>query len=167
MRNKEITKLRAAKIKLVITDIDGVWTDGGLYYTAEGLIMKRFNVKDGMGVNRLRDNGIETGIISGDNSPIIKTRGEKLKLELIYLGIADKKKALDEICTIRNYRYENIAFIGDDVNDLCLIEHVGISAAPVDAVDEILDSVDYICSRKGGDGAFREFAEIMLKALHL
>ncbi|MGE5410131.1 MAG: KdsC family phosphatase [Clostridiales bacterium] len=151
------------KIKLVLTDIDGVWTDGGLFYSSEGMVMKRFNVKDGMGVNRLRDRGIETGIVSGDTSDIITARGLRLKLDLIYIGIADKKQALDEICQKRNLCYENIAFIGDDVNDITMIENVGLSAAPADAVPEIIEMVDYRCQKKGGDACFREFIEMIIR----
>lgn len=150
------------KIKLVLTDIDGVWTDGGLYYTAEGMVMKKFNVKDGMGVVRLREVGIETGIVSGDKNELINVRGQRLKLELIYTGIADKKISLDEICAARNISYENIAYIGDDVNDIPMMTYVGLTAAPSDAMPEILNMVDYICERKGGDACFREFIELII-----
>lgn len=153
------------KIKLVLTDIDGVWTDGGLYYTADGMVMKRFNVKDGMGVNRLRERGIETGIVSGDNSDIITARGQRLKLDLIYIGIRDKKQVLDEICNLRNLKYENIAFIGDDVNDIEILQSAGLTAAPSDAMDEIIEMADYVCKRRGGDGAFREFVEFILQTI--
>jgi YrbI family 3-deoxy-D-manno-octulosonate 8-phosphate phosphatase len=153
------------KIKLVLTDIDGVWTDGGLYYTKDGMIMKRFNVKDGMGVNRLRERGIETGIVSGDSSEVITIRGQRLKLDLIYIGVRDKKQALDEICGLRNLKYENIAFIGDDVNDIEILQNAGLTAAPADAMDEIIEMVDYVCKRRGGDGAFREFVEFILQTI--
>ncbi|MGE5682548.1 MAG: KdsC family phosphatase, partial [Bacillota bacterium] len=147
-KSNKLSDFDFSKIKLVLTDIDGVWTDGGLYYSADGMVMKRYNVKDGMGVNRLRDRGIETGIVSGDKSDIITARGNRLKLDLIYIGIMDKKLALDEICAKRNLSYENIAFIGDDVNDISIISNVGLSAAPADAVEEILEIADYICERK-------------------
>lgn len=149
-------------IKLIITDIDGVWTDGGLYYTASGLTMKKFNVKDGMGVNILRANGIETAIVSGDASDIGMVRGQRLKIELLYNDAQDKKKVLDEICALRNLKYEEVAFIGDDINDLEVIKSVGLSAAPADAVKEVLDSVDYICRHEGGNGAFRELVEMIV-----
>lgn len=153
------------KIKFIITDIDGVWTDGGLYYTTEGLVMKRFQVKDGMGVHRIREHGIEVGIISGDNTDIIKIRGQRLNIDYVYYNIQDKKQVLDEICSLRNIQHENVAFIGDDVNDLDLIAAVGLSAAPSDAVEEVLDKVDYICRKGGGEGAFREFMEFIIKKL--
>ncbi|MGE5399942.1 MAG: KdsC family phosphatase [Ignavibacteriales bacterium] len=163
--SEEILQEKIRNIRLVLTDIDGVWTDGGLYYTRDGLVMKRFNVKDGMGVNRLRERGIETGIVSGDNSEVINVRGERLKINLIYTGIQDKKKALDEICALRNLKYENVAFIGDDVNDIEILQSAGLTAAPGDAMDEIIEMVDYVCKRRGGDGAFREFVELILKTI--
>jgi YrbI family 3-deoxy-D-manno-octulosonate 8-phosphate phosphatase len=149
-------------IKLIITDIDGVWTDGGLYYSSEGLVMKKFNVKDGMGVVRLREYGIETAIISGDGSPVINARGDKLKLELVYTSQLDKISALDDICCKRSLKYENIAFIGDDSNDIDIIKKVGFSAAPADALEEVLKIADYVCKKKGGEGCFREIAEMIL-----
>lgn len=146
---------------MIITDIDGVWTDGGLFYTIDGLVMKRFQVKDGMGVNIARQKGIETAIISGDASEIAVVRGQKLKIELIYKNIENKKEVLDEICGIRNLSYENIAFIGDDINDLEIINFVGLSAAPSDASAQVIEIVDYICKKRGGEGAFREFVELI------
>lgn len=151
-------------IKLVITDIDGVLTDGGLYYTSEGLTFKRFYVRDGMGVVLLRKAGIETAIISGDNADLIQTRANKLKIELTYLGIEDKSIALNEIKEKRKLKNDEIAFIGDDVNDLVLLPLVGFTAAPADAHKSILSKVDYICSSKGGYGAFRELVDMLLEA---
>lgn len=153
-----------SKIKLVITDIDGVWTDGGLYYTSSGLTMKKFQVKDGMGVVILRKYGIETAIISGDVSDIGMVRGQRLKVDLVFNDAQDKKKVLDEICALRNLKYHELAFIGDDINDLEVLGCVGLSAAPADAVKEVLDSVDYICSKKGGHGAFRELVELIVNS---
>lgn len=151
-------------IKLVITDIDGVLTDGGLYYTAEGLTFKRFYVRDGMGVVLLRKAGIETAIISGDNADLIQTRANKLKINLCYLGIEDKSVALNEIMQQRNLKKDEIAFIGDDVNDLVLLPLVGFKAAPADAHKSLLNKVDYICQNKGGYGAFRELVDLILEA---
>ncbi|MCX6149634.1 MAG: HAD hydrolase family protein [Ignavibacteriales bacterium] len=158
-------KEKIKKIKLIITDIDGVWTDGGLYYTTDGLVMKRFQVKDGMAVNLLKEKGIEIAIVSGDASEIGIVRGQKLKIDLLYKNVLDKKKVLDEICQLRNLKYENIAYIGDDVNDLEALKVVSISAAPSDAVKEVLSEVDYVSSRKGGEGAFRDFADLIISNL--
>lgn len=149
-------------IKLVITDVDGVLTDGGLYYTKEGMVMKRFNVKDGMATHLLRKRGIKCGIISTDKSSIITKRAERLKLDFAYIEIWDKKSKMLEICSDYNLQPENIAFIGDDVNDIEIIQSVGFSAAPKDAVDKIISIVDYVCTKNGGHGAFREFADLIL-----
>lgn len=151
------------EIKLIITDIDGVWTDGGMYYTIEGQSMLKFNVKDGLGVKKLQSFGIETAIITGNTTEIIRTRAEKLNIKLVYLGAENKLEAFDDICKLRGIKKENIAFIGDDENDLQLIEASAITAAPADAVKIIKDKVDFICERKGGEGAFREFADFLIK----
>ena len=159
-----LSKERLNRIKLLITDVDGVLTDGGLYYSEDGLVMKKFNVKDGMGVRRLKEIGIECGIISTDEPNIIMKRNERLKMDFIYTGVWDKKSKLNEICEEKNITPDNVAFIGDDVNDIEIINAVGISAAPMDAVDDVLKLVDYVCKREGGKGAFREFAELLIAA---
>jgi YrbI family 3-deoxy-D-manno-octulosonate 8-phosphate phosphatase len=150
------------KVKIVITDVDGVLTDGGLYYTEDGLTLKRFNVKDGMGVGKLRDNGIESGIISTDVSGIMKTRAERIKMDFVYTGIWDKEEKMFEVCEERGIKPENIAFIGDDINDTKVIKDSGFSACPSDAVPEIKAIVDYICENKGGNAVFRELADLII-----
>lgn len=155
--------LKLKKIKLVITDVDGVLTDGGLYYTSDGLVMKKFNVKDGMGMKLLRDSGIKNAIITTDTSELIKIRGERLKVDYLYLGVWDKDNKLMEICSLENILPENVAFIGDDVNDSGIIDVAGFSASPNDAVQPIKDSVDLVLSTNGGQGVFREFADLILK----
>ncbi|MCB9247131.1 MAG: HAD hydrolase family protein [Ignavibacteriales bacterium] len=153
------------KIKLVITDVDGVLTDGGLYYTSEGLVMKKFNVKDGMGMRLLRERGIKNGIITTDTSELIRIRGERLKVDHLYLGVWDKENKMKEICEIENILPENVAFIGDDVNDIGIINEVGFSASPNDAVDEVKNIVDLVLTKKGGEGVYREFSDLILKNL--
>jgi len=152
------------KIKLVITDVDGVLTDGGLYYTKEGLVMKKFNVKDGMGTRRLKEYGFACGIISSDGSDIIKARNKRLKMDFLITDTWNKLEKLKEICEEKNLKLENVAYLGDDINDFEIINGVGFSAAPSDAVDSILNSVDYVCKLKGGEGVFREFAELIISA---
>ena len=158
---KEIVS-RAKKIKLVLTDIDGVWTDTGVFYSDAGEIMKRFSIRDGMGVERLRDIGIETGIITGELSGSVKTRAAKLLIKHLYLGIKYKAQKLDEIMAETGFNLDEIAFIGDDYNDLEVINIInkfGLTAAPQDAMPKIIDTVIYHCNMKGGEGAFRDFAE--------
>ncbi|VAX16584.1 3-deoxy-D-manno-octulosonate 8-phosphate phosphatase [hydrothermal vent metagenome] len=153
---------KTKKIKLVITDVDGVLTDGGLYYTQEGLVMKKFNVKDGIAARRLKEFGFECGIISTDGPDLIEVRNKRLKMDFIITGTWNKLEKLVDLCDERNISLENVAYLGDDINDLSIINAVGFSACPSDAVDSVLGSVDYICKRKGGDGAFREFAELII-----
>jgi 3-deoxy-D-manno-octulosonate 8-phosphate phosphatase (KDO 8-P phosphatase) len=155
-------RARAKKIKLVLADNDGVLTDTGVYYSDAGEIMKRFSIRDGMGVERLRAAGIETGIITGELSPSIKARAEKLNITHLYMGVKDKAKKLAEILADTGYKEDEIAYIGDDYNDLEVIDIVnqaGLTAAPQDAMPLIIDTVIYHCQMNGGQGAFRDFAE--------
>ena len=163
MREQEL-RAKASRIKLLITDCDGVLTDGGVYVSAEGEELKKFNLRDGMGVERLRKVcGIETGIMTGENSPIVAKRAEKLQITHLYLGIKDKKQRLKEILLATNLNADEIAYIGDDLNDLEVITMSGLTASPADGNSLIKETVDYICSLPGGAGAFREFAELIIK----
>ncbi len=161
-KNLKLAK-KARRIKLVLTDNDGVLTDTGVYYSVNGEELKRFSIRDGMGVERLlKVLNIETGIITGEESGAVIKRAEKLKITTLYTGIKDKKNILDEILTKKDLKPENIAFIGDDVNDFEIMKAVGFSAAPADAVPYIRKIADYVCGNKGGNGAFREFAELII-----
>lgn len=151
------------RISILLTDVDGVLTDGGLYYSKEGMILKRFNVKDGMGTVILRDNGYKTGLISSDSSPIMSLRGDKLQMDHIMISVLDKKAALFQLCDEFGYKPEEIAFIGDDKNDIEILKEVGFSAAANDAIDEVKKIVHYICSEKGGRGCYREVADMIYK----
>jgi N-acylneuraminate cytidylyltransferase len=155
---------RLKNIKLLITDVDGVLTDNGLYYTEEGLVMKKFHVKDGMGVVLLRNAGIKTAIISTDESKIIKKRAERLKMDFVYTGTWEKDLKMMEICEILDISTDEAAFIGDDVNDMEVIRKAGVSACPADAIPEIKSMVDIVFEKKGGEGCFREFADLILAA---
>ncbi len=161
----EKEKIKIKKIKLVIADVDGVLTDGGLYYTAEGLSIKKFNVKDGMGVLRLREMGLMNAIITTAKSDLMRRRAETLKLDYYFEGVWDKETKLLEICKAENLLPENIAFIGDDVNDLTIIDVAGFTAAPIDAVEDVKEAVDIVLAKKGGEGVFREFAELIISNL--
>lgn len=148
--------------KLVITDIDGVMTDGGMYYTADGDIMKRFSVKDGWGVIFLRKLNIPVAIMTGENTQIVAKRAEKLKIEYCFLGVKDKVAKAEELCGELGITLDDVAFIGDDINDLRLLRKVGFSASPVNTPEYIKKEVDYVTSTHGGFGAFREFVEKIL-----
>lgn len=156
-------KDKVEKIKLVITDVDGVLTDTGIYYSAEGEYLKRFSIRDGMGVERLRVHlGLETIIITGENSGTVKSRAEKLKITQYYLGVKNKAELLEIIKKKNQVSEENIAYIGDDSNDHELMKQCGLKACPNDAMSFIKEISDYICEAKGGYGAFREFAELII-----
>ncbi|MGE5400414.1 MAG: KdsC family phosphatase [Ignavibacteriales bacterium] len=164
LTRKELIE-RARKIKFVLTDSDGVLTDTGVYYGENGEMLKRFSIRDGMGVERLKLlTGIETGIITGENSEPVKRRAEKLNITELYLHCKDKAAQLDKILIAKNLEASEVAYIGDDTNDLEIIERVGLSACPADAVSFVKKTADYICSSKGGGGAFREFVELIIFA---
>lgn len=148
--------------KLVITDIDGVWTDGGMYYTSEGDVMKRFSVKDGWGVLFLRQLHIPVAIMTGEDTAIVAKRAAKLKIERCYLGVTDKLATATALCDELGIGLDEVAFIGDDINDIHLLRRVGFSASPSNTPDYIRREVDYVTSAHGGFGAFREFVEKLL-----
>ena len=149
--------------KLVITDIDCVWTDGGMYYTAEGDVMKRFSVKDGWGVIFLHKLNIPVAIMTGENSQIVQKRADKLKISHCYIGVKDKVAQAEEICRELGITLDEVAFIGDDLNDLPLLRKVGFSASPCNTPDYVKQEVKYVTVAHGGHGAFREFVEKILQ----
>ncbi len=156
---------KAAAIRLLLTDCDGVLTDAGVYYSANGEMLKRFSMRDGMGVERLRDLAdVETGIITGENSPIVTRRAEKLQIVELHLGAKNKIQTLLDILERRHLKPEQVAYIGDDMNDEAIMHSVGLTACPADAMEDILKIADYICQKTGGHGAFREFAELIIQA---
>ena len=153
---------KARRIKLVLTDCDGVLTDGGVYYGENGEVLKRFNIRDGMGVERLRAVGVETGIVTGERSPSVMKRAEKLKISELHLGIKDKAALLGEILARTGFRAEQVAFLGDDTNDVEILGLVGLAACPGDATVFAREAADYRCRARGGHGAFRELAELII-----
>jgi 3-deoxy-D-manno-octulosonate 8-phosphate phosphatase (KDO 8-P phosphatase) len=158
-------KSKAKKIKLLLTDNDGVLTDTGVYYSENGEELKRFSIRDGMGVERLRElAGVETSIITGELSGSVKKRAEKLQISELHLGIKDKAAELEKIMAVRNLQPYEIAYIGDDSNDIECLRAVGLSGCPGDALPFVRKVSDYICENKGGHGAFREFAELIISA---
>jgi 3-deoxy-D-manno-octulosonate 8-phosphate phosphatase (KDO 8-P phosphatase) len=154
---------KLAKIKILFTDCDGVLTDGGVYYGENGEALKKFNIKDGMGAERLRNiAGITTGIITGEFSPSVIKRAEKLKITELHLGAKDKPAVLKEILARLNLNGEEVAYIGDDTNDLGVMQLCGFTACPADAISFVKETVDYVCTTKGGEGCFREIAELII-----
>jgi 3-deoxy-D-manno-octulosonate 8-phosphate phosphatase (KDO 8-P phosphatase) len=163
-------RARAARLRLVLSDVDGTLTDGGVFYSERGEAMKRFSLRDGMGVERLRDDGVETALITRETSAIVARRAEKLRIRRLYQGVIDKEGALDSILAETGHDPSQVAYIGDDVNDLgimAVIARRGLIGAPLDAVPSVLRLVHYRCARGGGGGAFRDFAEWILELRQL
>lgn len=156
---------KLARIKLLLTDCDGVLTDAGVYYGETGEVLKKFNIRDGMAVERLRKLvGVESGIITGETSPSVVTRAAKLKITELHLGIKDKRSLLTEILERTGLDASEVAFIGDDVNDLEILAAVGFAACPADATRYNRAVVHYCCETNGGAGCFREVAELIIDA---
>jgi len=156
---------KARQIKFLLTDCDGVLTDGGVYYSDQGEMMKRFSMRDGMGVQRIRElTAIDVGIITGERSPSIQKRAEKLNIKELHLGIKDKLTVVNEILNKHHLKLANIAYIGDDTNDVEVMKQVGLSACPADATPFAKNVADYVCRTNGGFGAFREFVEFIITA---
>jgi len=158
---KELYK-KFKEIKLVLTDVDGVLTDGGMYYTTEGDIMKKFHARDGMGVTLLRKYNIPTILITKEKTKMVKQWAAKMKVEKLYDGIIKKNMILDKVCNAFNLKSDEIAYIGDDVNDVPLLKAVCLAVTPNDGTKEAKSVSHYICKLKGGEGAFREFADLII-----
>jgi len=155
---------RAARVRLLCVDVDGVLTDAGMYYGPDGEVLKKFNTRDGMGLARVREAGIAVAIISGEDSAIVHARAAKLKIDDVYCGAANKRVAIDELCGKHGLHVEQVAFIGDDLNDLPALECVGLACAVSDAAEPVKQVAHYVTTRRGGDGAVREVCEFLITA---
>ncbi|MCL1798409.1 MAG: cupin domain-containing protein [Eggerthellaceae bacterium] len=153
-----------SKVRIFLTDCDGCLTDGGMYYTESGEKSKRFNARDGMGFQLLREKGIKVGIITGEDSDIVRRRAEKLKVDFLELGCMDKLAATVGICKQEGVALNEVLYIGDDINDVELLLHVGISCVPADAQPEVLSIAQYKAHAQGGKGVIREIAELVASA---
>lgn len=145
--------------KLILTDIDGVWTDGGMYYDQTGNEWKRFNTYDSAGVLFAHKLNIPVGIITGEDTEIVRKRAEKLNVDFLFQGVKNKITIVSELAKSMNIEFKDIAYIGDDINDIAVLKSVGISGAPSSSPDYIKNIVNYITIKKGGEGSFREFVE--------
>lgn len=152
-----------SKIKLVITDIDGVWTDGGMYYDQTGNEWKKFNTADSAGILFLKKLNIPVAIITGEKTEIVSRRAEKLKVDYLFQGVGDKLTVATKLCADLGITLKDTAHIGDDINDIQLLQNVGYAAAPNNASVYIKKIVNYVTTKNGGDGAFREFVEHLLE----
>lgn len=155
------------KIKLVLTDIDGVWTDGGMYYDQTGNEWKKFNTSDSAGVVFLRLLEIPVGIVTGENTQIVQRRADKLKITLLYMGVMNKLAVVEKLCDEMQISLQEVAYIGDDLNDAVLLEAVGFSAIPANAPAYMEKFAQIRLTKSGGEGAFREFVELLLEKENL
>ncbi len=153
---------RAAKIRLLLLDCDGVLTDGRLYYSAEGEALKVFDVQDGQGIVTWLGHGLRAGIISGRSSPIVGKRAADLKIDIVRQGVTDKLSTAIEVAAETGVSLEETAFIGDDVVDLDVMAKVGLSVAVANAVDEVKAAAHLVTERSGGRGAVRELIDLLL-----
>lgn len=156
---------RAGATRLVLTDNDGTLTDGTVLLSASGETAKRYSLRDGHGVELLREAGIATAMISREQCPVARRRAEKLRMPHVFLGVFDKRAALPEVLAAAGVSLAEVAYIGDDLNDLSIMQAIaeeGLCAAPADAHPRIAAVCHYVCEKPGGDGAFREFAEWLL-----
>lgn len=156
---------KAAKIKWFFCDIDGTLTDGGVYYSPEGELLKRFSLRDGTGFFLLRQCGIKTGFITTENSPIVEQRAKKLKINKYIYGTHHKMDAMKDFLASEGLMMDEVAFIGDDLNDIKLLKSCGLSFAVGDANQRVKDVADIVCENFGGRGVFREAAEILLSLM--
>lgn len=160
MRKQIIEKCK--KIRIVMTDVDGVLTDGGMYYSQVGDSMKKFHVRDGMGVNILLRNGINTIIITKEKTKLVRNWAKKMNIAKLYDGVMKKEDMIGIICNEFNVKPDNLAYIGDDVNDMKIMKRVGFAITPNDAVLQVKRISDYVCNLNGGQGVFREVADLIL-----
>ena len=151
------------KVKLVITDIDGVWTDGGMYYDNAGNELKKFCTSDSAGVAFLKALKIPVAIITGEDTEIVRRRADKLKIDYVFTGIRNKLKVVNELSDKLGITLEEIAFIGDDINDIPLLKAAGLSAVPAGTKYYVRKHARWILKSRGGNGVFREFVERILK----
>ena len=148
--------------KLILTDIDGVWTDGGMYYDQEGMELKKFHTYDSAGVMFAHHLGIPVGILTGENTRIVQRRADKLKVDYCYLGCKDKVTVAKNLCDELGITLKDVAYIGDDINDLRLLKLVRWAGVPSSAPRYIRSVANVSLEKKGGEGVFREFVETII-----
>lgn len=151
------------RINLLVSDVDGVLTDAGMYYSDKGDELKKFNTKDGKGLELLRNKGIKVMFLTSENINLVRRRADKLKVDYVFLGVGDKKKFLEDFFKeSEEFGFHQTAYIGDDINDLECLEAAMFSAAPADAVQQVKDTVLYNCRYNGGQGCVREVCDMII-----
>jgi 3-deoxy-D-manno-octulosonate 8-phosphate phosphatase (KDO 8-P phosphatase) len=160
----KLNDMEKVVLKLFIMDVDGVLTDAGMYYSQNGDELKRFSTYDGKAMEILHDKGVKTAIITAENTKIVERRANKIKVDFLFQGVEDKLALAKELCIKEHISLENeVSYIGDDINDLGLLNFVKYKACPVNAMMKVkeIDGIELLC-KKGGDGAVREFVELLL-----
>ncbi len=150
------------EIRLFATDVDGVLTDAGMYYSESGDEWKKFNTRDGMGIKLLQKAGLITAIVTQERTRLVARRAEKLAIPELHQGVMDKLSVIRDMATRHGISLRQVAYIGDDINDIEALKAVGLSASPADGLAQVLEIVNYVCRQKGGEGAVRELAEMIL-----
>ena len=158
-------KEKSAKVKLLALDVDGILTDGGLYYTEEGEELKKFNVKDGMGLKLLMQKGIEVAVITASNSKATLHRCRKLGIDHVYLDVEDKLNVIKQLCEKLALSLSEVAYAGDDLNDLPILKEVGFPLTVADAISANKEEAIYVTSLRGGEGAVREICDKLLECI--
>lgn len=149
-------------VKLILTDIDGVWTDGGMYYDETGNELKKFHTYDSAGVLLAHACNVPVGILTSENTQIVERRAKKLKIDYLFQGVKNKLEQALAICKELNIDIKEVAYIGDDLGDIQLLKAVGYAGVPVSASEYIRELANVPLTKKGGEGAFREFVEKLL-----
>ncbi len=155
---------KLVNIKLLAMDVDGVLTDAGMYYSENGDELKKFNTRDGKGIELLRNAGIKTAFITSEKTHLVERRAAKLKVDEVYQGVQDKLAALKQIISKYDLSYEEVAYIGDDINDLPILQVVGLAITVADGLPNNKEMADYVTQARGGEGAVREVATLILQA---
>jgi 3-deoxy-D-manno-octulosonate 8-phosphate phosphatase (KDO 8-P phosphatase) len=162
--DRTVALAHAARIRLLCVDVDGVLTDAGMYYGPDGEVLKKFNTRDGMGLARVRDVGVSVAIISSEDNAIVHARAAKLKIDEVFCGATDKRLAIEELCTRYHLDMSEVAYIGDDLNDLSALGCVGLPCAVADAAEPVKAIAAYVTQKRGGDGAVRELCDLLIAA---
>jgi len=159
---KKTLTVKLKKIKLLATDVDGVLTDSGAYYSEDGVELKKFSIRDGMGMVLLRKAGYKIAIVTTENTKIVETRARRLQVDDLHQGVFNKMDAIELLLQKYSLQWEEVAFIGDDINDVPVLKKVGFAAAPADATMINKKNVDYVTKSNGGHGCVREVCDLLL-----
>jgi 3-deoxy-D-manno-octulosonate 8-phosphate phosphatase (KDO 8-P phosphatase) len=162
--SRSVSSRLLKRVRALVLDVDGVLTDGGMYYGPQGEGLKRFNVKDGLGLRLVGEAGIVIALISGENSEIVRRRAEKLRIDDVFVGVEDKLQTLKTFLVVKKLSLEDVAYVGDDLNDLPVLKAVGLPVAVADAVAPVKKAARWVTTRRGGDAAVREVCDALLAA---